>query len=85
MFPLQTGCTGPSDEPDLASAVFDSPVLRSVTEFDMAGPGDLELAKFMQANGVVLGALAAVNALNGFEDEQVGFGFRWLGWVNEAA
>ena len=47
LLPLQAGRSGLGDEPDLASPVLYLPMLRSVVEFDVAGPGDLKLAEFM--------------------------------------
>jgi hypothetical protein len=48
LLPLQTGGSGPGDEPDPAIAVEYFPILVGVVEFDTAGPGDLESAEFMQ-------------------------------------
>jgi hypothetical protein len=48
VFPLKAGGSGLGNEPNLASPVLDFPMLSAVVEFDVAGPGDFELPKFMQ-------------------------------------
>jgi hypothetical protein len=47
LFPLQTSGSTPGEEGSLASAVFYFPILSSVVEFDVAGPGDFKPPEFM--------------------------------------
>jgi hypothetical protein len=47
LFPLQASGSGLGNKPDLASPVFDLPMLRRVVEFDVGGPCDLQAAEFM--------------------------------------
>jgi hypothetical protein len=47
LFPLQASGSGLGNKPDLASPVFDLPMLRGVVELDSAGPMDFKPAEFM--------------------------------------
>jgi len=47
LLPFQAGGTGPGEEADFASLVLHFPMLTGVVEFDLAGPGDFQVAKFM--------------------------------------
>ena len=48
LLPLQAGRAGLGDEPNFAFAVDHLPFLVGVVKFDVAGPGDFQVAKFMQ-------------------------------------
>ena len=47
MLPLQTGGAVSGNESDPAFPVDYLPMLRQVVEFDVAGPGDFEMAEFV--------------------------------------
>ena len=47
VFPFEASRSGLGDEPDLASPIFDFPMLRPVIEFEVAGPGYLKPSQFM--------------------------------------
>jgi hypothetical protein len=47
LFPFQASRSGSGNKPDPASPVLHFPLLSAVVEFEVAGAGDFELAKFM--------------------------------------
>ena len=47
VFPFEASRSGLGDEPDLASPIFDFPMLRLIIEFEVAGPGYLKPSQFL--------------------------------------